>query len=428
MLLLKDNTLIKNFMAFESFAQSTVKKEKEKIYNDHNIDQESRNRDILEPFNAVELNFNDFTEKKISAEDFANNLGSIVFSEDKKTERPWHPSAQIYAFEHLLKALAETDDKKDIDEIVNEIIFDIGIQESSVKGEYLLGILANYAGKYNINALEERLKDNKNDVQPGQRFKIFKNIFQGISKENESLEKMKEHMPEMVEIIDLIKNDFPQNTDMGETARLVGRYYEMAQRDTTDTRDYKKDIMEEIANRVEKGEKEEEIKDDIKKREAFLRSATRYPKLKKIKETKTDNEKNKRTKSEIPDYLMRVPKGKVTSRKKIRESEEFNMCLGVALTYKVPGEKERVLERFFGDNHPEAHECVVRMRELKDTNDFSEIRRLMQETINHYWEEIDDGLKESFAWNKDNVVLQVLTIKDEPGRLLDDGVEDIVTN
>ena len=117
---------------------SEIQKGKEEIYG--GVKRESERRQILDAYSRVEGAYNKFVKKKINAGDLSRSLGSAVLGLSGE-----HLSAQIYAYELLLKSLAEAENPEDQNKIIEEAIFDAATKTHPVKKEYLLGILAYFS-------------------------------------------------------------------------------------------------------------------------------------------------------------------------------------------------------------------------------------------------------------------------------------------
>lgn len=403
---------------------------KEEIYMDSSGKFEIRQNTIISHYNEVEKNFNNFCERRIDGRTLANNLGRIEWGIGKTSDDAIHPSAQIYAFECLMKSLAEAQNKEDIDTIVKEIIVDAAwdkINYNDIKREYILGILAYYGGKYKIEDLE---KDFNKEQESGlrtldkeDRLKIFTNLFQGMevnnkdnSKNNQALKNFMS-IPQVAEIVELIKNDFPESNDDGAIAKLVAKYYEMDMSKRQETREDIQAVNDEIRVRTAGGEKKQDVVEAIQARKELKRFPTTYPNVPDELVADSESTPIKRPSSGIPERTVAVALGKHTSREKILEAEEYGWKLEAELL-KIRGLTQRRI--IFGGKEADAY--IKEMRQLIDVGNTSEALGRVERFKQEVWAKLDDVAKNELGGRIENVFVRARTLKDFPVENLPENV------
>lgn len=400
-------------------------KEKNKIYTEEESAQDKRRENILVPYQDVENAFNNFADKKIDGKELTKILGTTIFGLTSEGQKA-HLSAQVYAFELLVKSLSEAESQKDIKKITNEIIFDMATGADDVRKENFWGILAYYAGKFNMNETNSEPSEGK-DVALGEKFKIAKNLRKYIDGKNPELKNIIEAFPSAEEIIKIIKKDFSANTPEGEKARLVSKYFEMARdRDFSKSQEYQKKKEEYTQNELKKGRELEDIEDSIKKIEAFMKSPTRLPGVEeeivffRNKEEEEEGEekgKKERIPSEEFHFYKILPVDYIPSEEKLLEEleqDKFNLFPLMEKDYIHEGESQ-IERRKMHLTEEEIINHLIKMRSLKDEKDYKGMEEERKRIIRETWKKLDDGVKESFGWSQEGIRLRYMTRQNKPG-------------
>lgn len=395
-----------------------IKKQKEEIYEYDENDFESRQENINKYYDKVESTLNEFKSGEINAKDLTSSLGSIQLGIGEQSDSYVHPSAQIFAFESLIKALGEVSDEESVNEIVNEAIFDIAIENKSIKSEYLLGILANYGSRGLLqNKLEEvDPEDDKGLREIDERTKIFENIMRALKGDNKMLKEMNESMPQIKEVVSLVTDDFPDDNERGSVARLVSKYYDLEKRESFYNRDYLEEIEEEIRTGLEDGKTKEQLLEEIKIRETLLMNPTRRPGItkEKIKETQQQEYEsihNYRHPSGDPHFVRRAGDGKWTTSKKINQSEQTGVRIGIRIFCIFDDDTMSSLD-FYGEMFMD---FIKDIRRLRDKRKFAEVENEIQKMKEKIWSILDEEAKASFGSIK-NICIQPLTIQNKPNQ------------
>lgn len=177
---------------------------------------------INKEYEYVEKLINDFYVGKETLENTSNKLGEVVL--EFKGE---HSSTQLYAFEMLFKMLSEVnfDDKENVKTVLSEILFDVSVTTHPIKREYLLGILQYYVDKNRLEEINRKMMAGIKNAQLGWESQIITNIYSVIG------ELKRDDLfndPLFATVIKYIIDDFPEDNPECESARLIAKYYEMA--------------------------------------------------------------------------------------------------------------------------------------------------------------------------------------------------------
>jgi hypothetical protein len=315
----------------------------------------------------------------LPAAQLVRELGENVLGTDS-----YHSSTQLYAYENLIKSLAETSSKKDLDTITEEIIFDIAVEKNPVKRAYLLGILSYYSGQERLNEIENKIRAREisaSDEKTEEEIKIISNLRSSILR----LQKVFKGYPEMEEIINYALKDFKLDNDECEWARLIANYY---------------------------------------KSEPHV---TRMPDLEEkyiiapIKEIQRKSQKG----SGLPKYVYTLPPGYHPSQEKLEEADRF----GIQLTFEAvkvvnetkEGKKKKIFVEY--DMSPELSRLYYRrIRHYKDkvkqANNplekkkyYKRINDLEAALKKRIWKQLDPEAKKIFG-SPDNIEILKKTIRD----------------
>ncbi|MBI3420773.1 MAG: hypothetical protein HY006_01795 [Candidatus Sungbacteria bacterium] len=331
----------------------SIKKEKSRTYE---AELESERRAIVEQYGVVEDAYNGFVERRAPVEQFVDTVGRTVLGIEGQ-----HASAQIYAYELLLKALAEAEDTRQQDLITQEVIYDVAASELPTKKEYLLGLLAYYASQEREGEREDRYDQEPSNAQLEDEIKIFQHLSQGIARMRGKGELPKE----MQSVLDLMVNDFPRGTDEGAAARLVATYY------------------------------------------AKEPHATRPPdpKHRMIIE---GGGGSRTSAASMPWYVYTLPPGYHTSEEKIGEARVWGIPLHTDLS-RI-GERERSGIVFDLDPE-ESLAYITQLRTFIDARDWEGATALHTTHRQQLWDRLDPAAKQFFGHPEETHVL-VQTIRD----------------
>ncbi len=326
-----------------------------------------KRKSIREDYEEIEDKVNDYYEKKINAKDLSSALGSATLGFQGQ-----HASAQIYAYENLIKAIAETKDDKDIDTIAEEVFYDAAAEDNPMKKSYLLGILNYYSNLERMKELydkeaEEKGKGNKT---ANQKLIEEKDIIQKIRQAARRIKKEGKISTQEEKIVDYVLNNFPRDDKECEAARLISNYYS---------------------------------KED---------HATRMPALGRRKLLEDEEIWEELKGSGVPRYVYVLPEGWHPSGEKLDEADRFGLKLIPQAAY-FEGNVKFFVEY---DMNPELAKLYNRrIRYYKDKGDFQRAEDLERAFRERVWREIekDPEAKQIFQ-SPDNIVLLKKTIRDWP--------------
>lgn len=422
-----------------------IGREKEQYYTKEKL---SQRLEIELEYKKTENALNDFYEKKLSASDLSNELGISVLG-----FRGESPSSQIYAYECLFKALAETEDAKDVDEIVNEIIFDVALEPPTLKQEYLLGILAYYASKSKAEELEKKLREEepiekileKAPVKEAiykaklERATETKSTIQEIREMWEDLplqelqdlealekdadlriEKFKQALEEQIrERKESQKKERPKPKDVQPEEELkilinIFKGVEGIKRAGKLAPEIQK-IIDLITNDFPRETEEGALARLCSKYYSKEAHATRMPdpsaKFSSIQENLRAIDQERES-SGIPELVYILPPGRHTSQKKIAEAEEWGIPLFTeAAVYREKYEKEVKIGVLYDLSPEECFEYIRAVREAKDAKNWENLRKLKEDFKNKIWSDLDESAKKIIGGKEEMMVL-VQTIKD----------------
>lgn len=314
-------------------------------------------KEIQASYIAIEDKVNDFYEKKISAKEFAEYLSSIALGIGGD-----HASAQIYAYENLIKSLSETNEPGDIKLITDEIFFGAAVERNPMKRAYLLGILHYYSSRDRL----KQILDEESRGGPNERTRVEKDI---VKKIRDAASSASKKTKDEEKITDYILGDFSQREDETNWARLISDYYRREPR------------------------------------------ATRMPSLGRKKllneDIWSDLEGNG-----LPRYVYALPQGYHPSTEKVDEADRFGLVLKPEAAF-FEGDEKIYVEY---DMNPElARLYNRRIRYYKNNEVWDRVRLLEESLRERIWREIQDdpGAREVFR-NRGDITVVKKTIRDWP--------------
>lgn len=338
-----------------------IQRGKEEIYG--GVKRESERRQILDDYSRVEGVYNQFLKQKISAQVLSRSLGDVIVG-----TRGEHASAQIYAYELLLKSLAEAATLEDENKIIDEALFDAAVEDRSVKKEYLLGLLAYFSSS---ELTQLRQKEERGGIVKAEEQKIFfafQNYLSNLTPARSgTLHK------EMKDLAALISNDFPTTSEDGQTARLVAKYYANEQQATAPP-----------------GPKRSIIVDVFSQGQAGSGGSGK------------------------PERIYVLPPGYHTSAEKIREAEAYRLPLLTEIAQiqnTSEGKEKKAL--LWDISAEESLRYIKKLRDLKDRNDFKGAKKFMEDYRQTLWDQLDEYTRQEFGGQIENVEILVQTIRDE---------------
>jgi hypothetical protein len=190
---------------------------KEFLKQTYEVASLSKREKIDEEYKGVEGIINDFYEGKEAVKEMSDQLGNVVLGAHDE-----HASTQLYAYEVLLKSLAEIDpgNKKAVEAVVNEALFDAAVVSHPVKKEYLLGILQYYSSKDHLEEINKIMSMGQKNARLERESQIIINI-------NSVIEQFKDD-PLVTQVAKYIIDNFPRDNPECQKARLIAKYYEAA--------------------------------------------------------------------------------------------------------------------------------------------------------------------------------------------------------
>ncbi|MBI2635068.1 MAG: hypothetical protein HYW79_00810 [Parcubacteria group bacterium] len=333
-----------------------LKEAKEGFYGDTRY--ESERARLVKEYGFIEDAYNSYIENKMTAKEFADALGGAALGVGGR-----HPSSQVYAYELLIKSLAEAPTKEDADMITQEIIFDTAVTELPIKKEYFLGILAHYGSHRRESRRAETMADEPKNIH----FKDEANIFETLSAAIARLQVKGMESEEIKHVVELVQKDFPEDSEEGEVARLIAKHYE----------------KEPHATRIPE------------------------PSRRRILDTVTES-RPKHGSSGEPNHLVLLRPDYHTSQEKVEEAHYWGIPL---LTHALVQQGEIIRYVILDTDPQDSMRYIKELREAYETNDSKRAEQIKSEYRDKAWDRIDDPLKQIFG-RKENLRIQVETIRD----------------
>jgi len=328
---------------------------------------DSEKRDVIrDDYFQIEEKTNLFYKEKLEAKELADFLGSKALGLAGE-----HSSSQIYAYENLIKSIAETKDEKDVEDIVQEIYFDIAATDNPNKRAYFLGILNHYS---NLERIKEIYASEEEEIDQGKKLRDRKkadekDIIMKIRKASEKIKKSGNLHPKAEKAVDYVLNNFPRDTKECETARLIAAYYDKEARATRMPAAGKKNILD------------ENIWKDLKG-------------------------------SGVPRYIYDLHPGWHPSQEKLDEADRFGLELH-PVAAKFEGDEKVYVE--YKMNPELARAYNRRIRFYMDKKNYQRVDLLERALKERIWRQIkeDPGLSEDFPSIDDFEIIKQ-TIRDWP--------------
>lgn len=349
-----------------SIEQKNFKESLEETYAEPSL---RRRRHIEKQYGNVNEIISGYYEKSLGRKEMTDRLSTMAVGEKGE-----HPSAQIYAYEQLIKSLAETDERQDQEEIAKEIVFDIALPiNNPVRRAYFLGLLRHYSSEERLDEIEESLKTDKTEeVRLQDEHKIISTLITYAQKIR-SGEEYDQLSPEEKQIIDYIVKDFPRGDDECEIARLISSHYGK-EVNATRPPDPASKLLSDLL-------KEPGLKNEILNR--------------------------------MPDKVYVLPEGHHPSKEKIAEAAEWGIQLNpVAATFEETS-KGRKKNYVYFDMDPDLSKLYFsRLRHYKDTGNTKKTAQIEAALRERVWRELDQEAKDKFGNDINNIVLLKQTIRD----------------
>lgn len=334
----------------------SLSESKEEVFGD--TQYESERRELVNEYGSIEEAYNSYIEGKKPAKELADALGNAALGVGGK-----HPSSQVYAYELLMKSLAEAPSKEDADAIAQELVFDTAVTELPIKKEYLLGIIAHYGSHSGEMRREARMAEEPNNAQLRDEAKIFRALSIALAR----LQAKGIEDPEIKHVVELVQKDFPEDLEEGEVARLIATYYE----------------KEPHATRIPE------------------------PARRRILDTVTRTSHPKGTSGE-PSHLVLLRPGYHTSQEKVEEAHYW----GIPLFTHATVEQGAMVRYVILNTDPEdSMRYIKELRGAYEDNDQERAEKIKDEYRDKAWERLDEPAKQIIG-SKENLRIQVETIRD----------------
>ncbi len=360
-----------------------LKKAKEKIWGPE--ESGLKRSQIEAEYRQIESFFMDYYEKKISAKELADNLGTKILGINGE-----HAPSQIYAFDCLAKSLAYTKKEKNIDTIAEEMLFDLALEKHPLKREYLLGILAYYSNRERLENLAEEIENNPGNIQAKEEMDIILKINNSVAR----LDKKICYSEEMHRLIDYIRKSFPRENEECQKARLVSFYYGS-------------------------------IEIDRKTKEKL--SPTKLPELSRVPRTTVIDPRKfgKRIKgSGIPRYIYVLPPSYHPSWEKLKEADEYGVELSpqaavfegeekIFVEYDINPRLSRLYNRRIRYYKGKAAYFQAKGNKEEARKYFKRLKTLENALKERIWRALDSEAKRIFK-DKNRLVVLKRTIRDYP--------------
>lgn len=319
-----------------------------------------KRKEIRTDYENIEDQINSYYEKKITAKNLVDNLGLVILGSQGE-----HASTQIYAYENLIKTIAETEKEEDIDIIAEEIFYSAATENNPMKKAYLLGILNNFSNLERLEELFSKKDETNNSVDVKNTEEI--DIIQKIRKAALRIKKEGKVSEQEEEVLNYVLDNFPRDNNECESARLVSVYYS----------------KENYATRMPALGKQKLLEDEVWK---CLEG------------------------NGIPRYVYALPAGWHPSGEKLDEADRF----GINLTQQAAifEGKEKIFIEY--DMNPRLSRLYNRrIKYYRDQKNLKKVEELENALKLRVWREIekDPEAMETFQ-SIDNIVIIKKTIRD----------------
>lgn len=329
---------------------------KESVYGDTRY--ESERVELVKEYGNIEDAYNLYIEGKKPAKEFVDALGNAALGVGGK-----HASSQVYAYELLVKSLAEAPTKEDADAITQEIIFDAAVTELPLKKEYLLGILAYYGSHARYEEREAALKEDPKNGKLRDETRIFEVLSTAVAR----LAASDVAERDIQRVVDLIRQDFPEDIEEGEIASLVAEYYE----------------KEPHATRIPE------------------------PARRRVLDVMTTS-RPRRDSSGDPSHIMLLRPGYHTSQEKVEEAHYWGIPL---FTHATVQEGDMIRYVILNTDEADGMRYIKELRAAYEANDEGRAEKIKNEYRDKAWERLDEPAKQIIG-SKESLRIQVETIRD----------------
>lgn len=381
----------------ENGAINELARQKSEIYSQES-DQKVRN-DAEENLQMIDDTLTELREKRMPPSEALDLLYEMQWDFER-------PNEQIYAFESLLKALANIDDEKLLDQALDYTLSRIACSENPIEREYLLGILYHFGSPTNYETIEQSRhtpSDNNKapltDEEATNLAKIVSRIQESAKRlaqeENiPAVENISDDMRDRVNVLQYLLTDFSleginehsSSWDDREGAKLISHFYE--HEPTATRRNFDLDEMEK-SQYTEHGDT---VASPIIRNQNPWRLVAlpqgHHPSLEKLHESKS---------SETPIDTFRL-----VDKNSYRGDGGTYPFLDVSFIQHP--RKEKLAELYYD-----------RIRYYKDRGDAAKVEKLDTALRNHLWREIEetDPAAAEQLGGVDNILILKKTIRDK---------------